>query len=270
MRRSILFWTRTYAAPLTGRGFPVTWVHFVCVGLALFGWAGGVLAEDTNSPSAAPVIQKISDVAASTNAASASATISTNVSPKTTASTAESTTDGKNSSISKNMGVSYESFKIVQERNIFDPKRMSRAARASARGSAAEAKKAAKVDTFSLVGILNSASGDFAFFEGSSSEFKKVARPKDSFAGFRVTEVTPNQVSLIVEGKTNRLSVGSRMKRQDDGPWEMASAGETIAAASSDSSSTSEDKGSSGGESGESDILKRLRLKREREMKNEK
>ncbi|MBL9169616.1 MAG: hypothetical protein JNN07_17890 [Verrucomicrobiales bacterium] len=162
----------------------------------------------------------------------------------------------------------HASFRLISERNIFNPTRSSRASSAKA---ASEPRKPTKVESIALVGTMSYEKGDMAFFDGSSSEFKKALKPNDSIAGFQVQQISFSQVSLVQDGKTLSLPVGGKLRRQDDGPWEVTAAaeqGSSEASASSGGAGASE--GSSSTDAGESDVLKRLLKKREQEMKNEK
>src|SRR4051794_18547376 len=67
------------------------------------------------------------------------------------------------------------SFRIISERNIFNPNRSAR----SPRGETPRAQRAPKIDTFALVGTLSYEKGRFAFFDGSSSGFKKTLKAAD-------------------------------------------------------------------------------------------
>src|SRR5215510_7712669 len=77
----------------------------------------------------------------------------------------------------------YSSFKIVTDRNIFNANRSGRVARSR------EQQRQVKVDTLALVGTLSYEKGTFAFFDGSSSQFRKTAKVADSVAGFKVTAI---------------------------------------------------------------------------------
>lgn len=160
------------------------------------------------------------------------------------------------------------SFRLISDRNIFNPTRSSRAASNKAES---EPRKVIKVESVSLVGTMSYEKGDFAFFDGSGADFKKVVKADETIAGFKVQQISFSQVSLVQEGKTLTLPVGGKLRRQDGGPWEVTASAEKgsaeVSASSSEASSADE---SSSGDSGESDVLKRLLKKREQEMKNEK
>ena len=152
----------------------------------------------------------------------------------------------------------YASFKIITDRNIFNSTRSGASSR-----PVTDQRKAARVDMVSLVGILCSDKGEYAFFDGSSSEYKQALARGKSIVGYRVAEITPNLVKL--ESGTNlvQLHVGGQLRREDE-VWHVADA--TIpapAAASSDTTSTATD--SAGGD--ENDIVKRLMRQRELETK---
>lgn len=165
----------------------------------------------------------------------------------------------------------FSAFRLVGDRNIFNPNRSAR----SARGG--EARKPARVDTVSLVGTLSYHKGDFAFFDGSSATFRKAVRTNETVADFRVTTVGMDEVTLEVNGKPVTVRVGARFRREEDGPWEVTSngsqAGASTTASTSSSTDTSTNNSSAGNDSGSTgaanDILARLRQKREQELKNE-
>jgi hypothetical protein len=60
----------------------------------------------------------------------------------------------------------YTSFRIIAERNIFNPNRSGRAGRNATRR---EPEKRKRVESFALVGTLSYEKGQFAFFDGASS-----------------------------------------------------------------------------------------------------
>jgi len=151
----------------------------------------------------------------------------------------------------------FASFKLIADRNIFSPTRTAR----SAGGGGAQ--RQAKVDSFSLVGVLRSDKGAFAFFDGSSSDFRKVLKADDSIAGYKVKEIATDHVEIEAGGKQTELRVGTQMRRQDEGDWQVASQLETYTAPTN-ASSSSEDSDSGTGDA--SDLIKRLREKREKEM----
>jgi hypothetical protein len=173
----------------------------------------------------------------------------------------------------------YAYFKVVNDRNIFNPARQpNRPDRPASR----EVKKVPKVDAFSLVGTLRYEKGDLAFFDGSNSDYRKAHKAGEVIAGFKVLSISDAAVRIEAKGKITELKIGSQMRREDEGEWEFAIgpyAGGITSSGGSGSGDSSSSSGSSGastassgsGSGGSADeILKRLLQKREQEMKNEK
>ena len=173
----------------------------------------------------------------------------------------------------------YAYFKVVNDRNIFNPARQpNRPDRPASR----EVKKVPKVDAFSLVGTLRYEKGDLAFFDGSNSDYRKAHKAGEAIAGFKVLSISDSAVRIEAKGKVTELKIGSQMRREDEGEWEFAIgpyAGGITSSGGSGSGDSSSSSGSSGastassgsGSGGSADeILKRLLQKREQEMKNEK
>ncbi|MEO6033916.1 MAG: hypothetical protein ABIQ35_01545 [Verrucomicrobiota bacterium] len=160
-------------------------------------------------------------------------------------------------------GTDFPSFKIISERNIFSPGRSSRAADVAK-------PKPVKVDTFTLVGASSSETGRFAFFDGSSPEFRKVVKRGDSIAGFKVADISWNRVKLVsTNGGPTEMTLQSQMKRQDDGEWNLNATPEPTVSSSAPPASAPAGNPEPASSVGESDILKKLMQKREEELKNE-
>jgi hypothetical protein len=151
----------------------------------------------------------------------------------------------------------YVSFTLISERNIFNANRSAR----SGRGGD-EDRKVSQVDTFTLVGTLTYEKGPYAFFDGSSPDYSKVLEPGKSIAGYKIAAVEGNAVKLESGTNTVELSVGMKMRREEEGEWQVVSSGQPANVSSSPSTGSSD---SAAGE--ESDIVKRLMQQREQELK---
>ena len=68
--------------------------------------------------------------------------------------------------------LSYDAFRMISDRNIFNPNRY---ARGSAAATRTDSRPASRVESFTLVGIMGYEKGVFAFFDGTSADYKKVA-----------------------------------------------------------------------------------------------
>ena len=175
--------------------------------------------------------------------------------------------DETNGSFSSSLN--YGSFQIITDRNIFN---QSRSGGRSRNYTRTRSERRPRTDAFTLRGTMSYEKGLFAFFDGTSSDYRKAVQPVDTIAGFKVLSVSPESVKLEANGKQVDLQVGMQMKRPEGGDWQLADAGETFDASSSSSgtgdtnttpANTTETVASTGGES---DALKRLMQKREQEL----
>jgi hypothetical protein len=111
--------------------------------------------------------------------------------------------------------------------------------------------------------------GTFAFFDGTSSEYKKALKLTDSIAGYKVTNIAPNGVKLAAGTNELDLSVGAQLRREEDGPWLLSSQSMSYAATAASTSTNGATATATGSDtasgSAESDIIKRLMQKREKE-----
>jgi hypothetical protein len=244
--------------------------------LLLAGPARMARPADTNAPAAKPGTNAV--VAVPESPANAAPSTNAPAVARTNAPVAETASGSRTNATRK---IEFADFRIVGDRNIFNPNRSARTSRA---GRAAP-RKVVRIETFNLVGVMNYDRGDLAFFDSAAAAYRKSVRTNETIAGYRVAAVTPTEVKLEAGGKTLVARVGTRFRRADEGPWEMILPGGTPAPepkteaapadGSTDTEPTSDDAAdkttSSGGTSGEvSDVLKRLMQKREQETKNEK
>jgi hypothetical protein len=129
---------------------------------------------------------------------------------------------------------SFDEFKLITQRNIFDPNRR----RPGAPRPAEERPKPVRIDYMNLVGAMSYEKGRFAFFDGSSSEYRKSVKPGDSIAGYKVADVTASKVTLESGDKKIELPVGGQLKREDEGEWHLNSTTESFASSGSSNSSS--------------------------------
>jgi hypothetical protein len=165
--------------------------------------------------------------------------------------------------------VSLQNFKIITQRNIFDPNRR---AGSGERGRRIDPNRLARADGFSLVGTLLDKRGEFAFFSGSDSKYKKVLKVNGTIADYKVTEVTPDYVELESNSSNQvKMTVGMQMKKLDAGEWQLvdgtvalAKVSDTPAPETKDTETS--DSGPSTGNSSADAVLKRLMQQREKEL----
>jgi hypothetical protein len=113
--------------------------------------------------------------------------------------------------------VSLSAFKLIAQRNIFDQNR-------SARTPRPVAAKPARAESFGLTGTLCSEKGPFAFFDGTSLAYRKVVKPGETIAGYKVTAIDPHGATLQSGNQKLEVRVGTQLRREDKGEWGMVSA----------------------------------------------
>ena len=168
-----------------------------------------------------------------------------------------------------------DAFRLINERNIFDPNRRRRVERVPP--PVVATRREPKVESFALTGTITYARGTFAFFDGSSDGFRKAVKAGDEFSGFSVISVGDTEVVLGNHDESIHMKVGEQLRREDESEWKVSARSETYSSARKSESGPS-DRGrgdgnaegvSSGDESesdGAADILKRLMEKRQKEM----
>jgi hypothetical protein len=156
-------------------------------------------------------------------------------------------------------GLDYKSFQTISRHNMFDPGRRPN------QPSRPSRPPAPKVDSFTLVGTMSYDQGQYAFFDSNNFQYRKTLKPADTIAGYKILQIAPNYVKLAAaSNQTINLPVGTKMRRQEGGPWMVAGSAEpdaetplTIPAPEVAPGITSAPTSAT-----ESDALKRLMLKR--------
>jgi hypothetical protein len=108
--------------------------------------------------------------------------------------------------------VSFDSFRLVVDRNIFDPNR-------TRRGSFGPVRAPRAVDSFSLVGTMSYGKGTFAFFDGSSPAYRKALTNSETIAGYKLTQITDRRVKLASGTNIVEMAVGTQLRREEEGGW---------------------------------------------------
>jgi hypothetical protein len=112
-------------------------------------------------------------------------------------------------------GTDFASFQVISQRNIFDPNRVPH--------THYNATHTARVaDSFSFLGTMSYEKGNFAFFDGTSPDFRKVLELNGDIAGFKVTALASKSVTLVSGTNEMILPVGTQVRRDDDGHWAVS------------------------------------------------
>jgi len=148
----------------------------------------------------------------------------------------------------------FSNFQVISERNIFNPNRTARHKRGNRPQPVA--------DAFSLVGTMSYAKGTFAFFDGTSSAYRKAVQNAGTIAGYKVTDITPTTVKLANGDKLLVMKIGAQMRREEKGSWQLAATGELPVDTTGNADAAPAEPADSEG----NDVLKRLMKQREQEL----
>jgi hypothetical protein len=116
----------------------------------------------------------------------------------------------------------YNSFRLISDRNIFNPNRY---ARSSGR-TRTESRPASRVESFTLVGLMAYEKGLFAFFDGTSASYKKTLEANGAISEFKISGLSPDQVKLVSGTNEFTLRVGTQVRREDEGDWFLTEPGQ--------------------------------------------
>lgn len=121
--------------------------------------------------------------------------------------------------------LTYDSFRTVSDRNIFNPNRYARSTGRSTNRSTSTT-PASRVESLALVGVIAYEKGYFAFFDGTSSDYRQAVQTGATVGEYKVTHVTPDLVQLAHGTNTFDLKVGMQMRREDEGDWFLSEGGD--------------------------------------------
>jgi hypothetical protein len=140
----------------------------------------------------------------------------------------------------------YSAFKLINDRNIFNPNRSARSGgRTETRR---EIRPTARTEAFALVGIMDYEKGRFAFFDSASSQYKKVVQTTEAIADFKLLAIAPNSVKLVSGTNKLELPVGMQLSREPEGEWQLGTA-------RAESSTAGEGRASSSGLRAETNVV---------------
>ncbi len=116
----------------------------------------------------------------------------------------------------------FAKYRIIVDRNIFDPAR--RSDEPVQRHIVEKTEFAPPpVEHLYLTGVLLADDGErLAFFEGSKPEYMAVIDQGKQIAGFTVADVESDHVTLARDGSTTDLFVGTGLSRTEGEPWKPA------------------------------------------------
>jgi hypothetical protein len=164
---------------------------------------------------------------------------------------------------------SYENYRMVRTRNIFDPDRKPNAPVSKPAAKPAGTAPAAAADYVALTGVLLNGDKALAFFSGSRSEYNKVLTLKSTIAD--VTIVGINEASIEVERAGKRIVVGVGQTIPKEGtapaPAPIPSSSSADSAFSQGSANATTSSPAAGMSPDKEAILRRMMERRKKELK---
>jgi hypothetical protein len=158
----------------------------------------------------------------------------------------------------------FDTFRVVLERNIFNPNR-------APRSRAVAEEKPPRVDEIFLVGTMQSDKGLLAFFDSTDSEFRKNLREGESIAGFKLKRIAADGVELLRDEQPLALKVAQQLRRPEGGDWSVnavsSERAETRAASSPDGIRSAAAAAATEIPADASEVLKRLIQQRQKQSK---
>ncbi len=212
-------WTNASAWPRAQLAPALAAVLCVCGAFA----PGAVAAEETETAPAATTANAApaseTAIAAHTNSLPEATQPATSVAGTNAAPTESAPKKGGAGKAAAGSATDFSAFKLVYERNIFDPNRHPAGV---APRNIVKATKAIKVDKFSLVGTMLTDGKIVAFFSGTDSSYQATLGVKKSIAGFEIDEIRYDGVKLCRSNQVYNLSFENQMRREDGGEWRLA------------------------------------------------
>ena len=160
---------------------------------------------------------------------------------------------------------SFDDFKILYERNIFDQNRRPVSDRDR---NVVRERRPSSVERIHLRGVMINEDESIAFFEGARAELSGTITRGGTIAGFTISGINTDRVTLEKSGRRLELPVGSNLMKQSEGEWEVSSSAGTQ---DTTPPTRGDDKVATGGSAEDSngddsnDILKRMMERRRRE-----
>ena len=126
------------------------------------------------------------------------------------------TSSAAQSSSPKSDPTDYRNFEIIAKRNIFNPRRSPEYVRPTTTPIRT------RTESLALVGVMSYGKGPMAFFDGSRTDYRKVLKPNENIAGFKITAIEPSAVKLASSTNEIELQLGMQLSREQEGEWKLA------------------------------------------------
>ena len=135
---------------------------------------------------------------------------------KTTTKSAPSSKSADRASIATPTGPTFDAYRLIGDRNIFNPNRVGR--------SRSSETPPPRTEVISFVGTMQYEKGLFAFFDSPDTTYRKALNEGGALGKFTVKGITADQVELERDAKPLTLRIGQQLRRPDGGDWSVIGA----------------------------------------------
>jgi hypothetical protein len=157
--------------------------------------------------------------------------------------------------------LSFDSFRIVTQRNIFNPNRIGLSRDSDG--------PAPRMDEITLVGSMDSQKGLYAFFDSQDNTYRKALHEGGAIAQFTVQHIASDAVDLSRDGKITTMKIGQQLRRPIGGEWSVTTPEPPSIAPPADvitgSSSTATTPGKPG--DAQNEVLRKMLEQRQKQLK---
>jgi hypothetical protein len=118
----------------------------------------------------------------------------------------------------------FSAFRIISDGNIFNPNRFGRTPSNNQRPRTT---RTVRRPGFSLAGLMNYNEGEtpgiYAFFDGTSSDYRKVLTQDGMIAVFKIVAIGEDSVTLLRDTNQTVMKIGMQMRDEGGGHWVLTS-----------------------------------------------
>ncbi len=111
----------------------------------------------------------------------------------------------------------FKTFAVITQRNVFNANR----GLVEKPAPPPKAPKPPRVEAFALLGTMSSERGAVAFFDGTSSGYRKAAQTGDKLGAYTVAAIGHDRVTLKAEDHELCLPINMQFRREDQGEWQL-------------------------------------------------
>lgn len=112
----------------------------------------------------------------------------------------------------------FKEFAVITQRNVFNANR----GLVQKAEPALKAPRPPRVEAFALLGTMSSERGAVAFFDGTSSGYRKAAQTGDKLGTYTIAAIEHDRVTLKAEERELCLPLKMQFRREDQGEWQLA------------------------------------------------